>query len=584
MKLKLLAFAIPSVLTMIAGCNHPPQTRLAVTYGSGGIETITYDGVVLENTKLYPTDKFYIGHLKMTDLSGGPKKGGEYGWGENNVGRKWSARDKSWDYLFPWGSIHVQYQQDGEALNVKVTEHNRADSGVILCGASIVPFTLHFAQTPSDFSPGPYPGISDNYTSPGVVAANYKAATALLVVPDAEKPLYAAYLRQPSPGAFAVVVSSTAPDDLATFQPHLDRPVMPGQSDQFTVSLRFLHGKQTLQMAAADAFRSWNRRWPSTLDWKDRRAIGAVFLASSPGAGSRPDPANPRRYFANASTRDIDIRTPTGLARLQQKILASAHGVVENLRRLNGQGAVTWDLEGEQYPQETSYVCSPDQIAAVAPEMESVINDRGSPYAGMKLDDAYFRIIRNAGFRVGVCIRPQQFTQGRGSGAEQVQLSSNQIANELIRKARYAHDRWGATLFYIDSSVGSIGDVIDPTIVQTVSRAVPDSLLIPEETTPRYYSFSAGFRSLLFHGDTGTPPAIYNYYPKAFSVVMINDVAAEKLKAARKALTESTRRGDILMVHAAYWQSNNSVVRDIYSDASAKTNTTHASLAVAKTN
>jgi len=583
MKLKILALSIPSALMMIAGCNKQTQTHLAVTYGASGIETITYDGIVLESVKKYPSDKFYIGHMKTTDLTGASKTIGDYGWGENNIGKRWDADNKTWDYTFPWGSIRVQYQQDGEALNVKVTESNRTDSGVILYGASVVPFTLHFGQTPSNFSPGPYPAISDNYTSPGVVAANYRAGTALLVVPDAAKPLYAAYLRQPSADAFAAVVSSTSLDNLASFQPHLDRRVMPGESDQFTMSLRLYNGKQPIQTVAADAFNSWNQRWPSTLDWKDRRAIGAAYLASSPAAGSTPDPANPRRYFALAAASHIDIRTPEGLAILQQKVLGFAHGVVENLRRLDGQGVVTWDIEGEQYPQETSYVCSPDQIATTAPEMESVIHDTSSPYVGMKLDDAYFKIIRTAGFRVGVCVRPQQFTQGGGSGAKQVQLSSNQIANELIRKAKYAHDRWGATLFYVDSSVGSIGDVIDPGIVQTVSRALPDSLLIPEETTPRYYSFSAGFRSLLFHGDTGTPSVIYNYYPRAFSVVMINDVAPDRLKAARKALTESARRGDILMVHAAYWQSNNSVVRDIYFDANAKA-TTRASLATAKTN
>jgi hypothetical protein len=240
---------------------------------------------------------------------------------------------------------------------------------------------------------------------------------------------------------------------------------------------------------------------------------------------------------------------------------------------------VTWDIEGEQYPQATSYVCSPDQIASIAPEMESTIRAASSPYAGMKLDDAYFKIIRSGGFRVGVCIRPQQFTQRGESAAEQVELSADHIANELLRKIKFAHDRWGATLFYLDSTVGSKGDVLDPAILQTVSRAFPDSLLIPEETTPRYYGFSAAFRSFLFHGDTGTPSAIYNYYPRAFSVNMINDVAPDKLQAARRQLTESTRRGDILMVLGAFWQPNNSVVQDIYAEAAGKDNSTRASVA-----
>jgi len=579
MYLKTVILALPLALMMVAGCKSRPQPQLAATYGTSGIETIAYRGVVLEDLKQYPADTFMIGHMKMTDLAGDPKTDGDYGWGENNTGKKWNPEEGAWEYTYPWGAIRVQFLQDGDTLNVNVTESNLADSGVILYGASVVPFVLHFGQTPTNFFPGPFPAISDNYTSPGVVVADYGTERATLVVPDAGKPLYAAFRRLSAPDSFAVVVSSTSPDDLATFQRHLDRPVMPGQTDRFTMSLRFAGAKEPIQTIAADAFSSWERQWPSTLDWKDRRPIGALYLASSPSARTAPDPANPRRYFDLGASSGVDIRTPDGLAKFQQRILGYADSVVENLRRLDAQGAVTWDIEGEQYPQATSYVCSPDQIASIAPEMETTIRAASSPYAGMKLDDAYFKIIRSGGFRVGVCIRPQHFTQRGGSAAEQVELSADQIANELLRKIKFAHDRWGATLFYLDSTVGSKGDVLDPAILQTVSRAFPDSLLIPEETTPRYYGFSAAFRSFLFHGDTGTPSAIYNYYPRAFSVNMINDVAPDKLQAARLQLTESTRRGDILMVLGAFWQPNNSVVQDIYAEAAGKDNSTRASVA-----
>jgi hypothetical protein len=578
MNLRTVIFVVPLALTMVAGCNSRSRPQLVVTYGTSGIDEIAYGGVLLEDVKRYPADAFMIGHIKMTDMAGNPKTEADYGWGENNTGKKWNQAEKAWDYSYPWGAIRVQLLQNNNILNVNVTESNRADSSAILYGATIVPFVLHFGQQPTDFLPGPFPAISDNYTAPGVVVADYGTAKAALVVPDAGKPLYAAFRRLTDPDSFAALVSSTSPDDLAPFLRHMDRPLMPGQTDRFTMSLRLYDDKQPIQTVAADAFSSWNQRWPSTLDWKDRRAIGALYLASSPSAGTPPDPANPRRYFELGASSGVDIRPPDGLAKFQQRVLSAAGSAVETLRRLDAQGAVTWDIEGEQYPRGTSYVCSPDQIASIAPEMESKL-PASSPYAGMKLDDAYFKIIRNGGFRVGVCVRPQQLTQRDGPAAEQIALSEDQIANELLRKIKFAHERWGATLFYLDSTVGAKGDVIDPAILQTVSRAFPDSLMIPEQTTPRYYGFSAGFRSFLFHGDTGTPSAIYNYYPHAFSVNMINDASPDKLQVARKQLTESTRRGDILMVFGAFWHANNSVVQDIYSEAATKDNSMRASVA-----
>jgi hypothetical protein len=71
----------------------------------------------------------------------------------------------------------------------------------------------------------------------------------------------------------------------------------------------------------------------------------------------------------------------------------------------------------------------------------------------------------------------------------------------------------------------------------------------------------------LVHLQTGTPKDVYNYFPNAFSVNMVNDVSAAKLAQYRAVLTEAVRPGDVLMVHAGYWQANNPVVVQIYKDA-----------------
>lgn len=544
------------------------QSSLKVSFGNQGLQQLSYNGVSLEDLGSNPSDAFHIWHMKVTDLKGNVIAND--GWGESNTGKSWNPSSQTWTYNFAWGSISVQFMQNGNTLDMKVTEKNTANSGVILDGAAIYPLTLHFPKLPNGFYDANYPQLAFNTTGPSVTVADYGSGEVAAVVPDASKPLYSGFQPTGQTLAYTPIISGTSLDGMATFQPHNDRPVAPGQTDSFTVSLRFAPTGTRAASLAADAYQSWAKTWPAQLNWTDKRVIGTVYLASSPqGKVNQPGgyPNNPRRYFNDSQANDFDVRSAQGLAQFQAKVLQQSRNVVQNLHLLNAQGAITWDLEGEQYPQDTSYVCSPDQIAQVAPEMESVITNNSSPYAGMKLDDAYFKIMRDAGFRVGVCIRPQHFTKNGDGTAQQVYLPNASVATEIIRKMKYAHDRWGATLFYIDSTVEANGAVLDAGIFQQAAAALPDSLLIPEETSAKDYAYTAPFKTFLFHGDLGTEVSVYGYYPRAFSANLINDVDPAKLAAAQAQLTSSVRAGDILMTHADYWQANNPTIVQIYKDA-----------------
>ena len=132
---------------------------------------------------------------------------------------------------------------------------------------------------------------------------------------------------------------------------------------------------------------------------------------------------------------------------------------------------------------------------------------------------------------------------------------------------RYAHDRWGATIFYVDSTVDAAGAPLDASVFQQAAAALSDSLLIPEESTPKYYAYTAPFRTFLFHGDLGTDTSAYSSYPSAFSANLINDVSSEALALHRSDLTSSVKRGDVLMVHADSWNANNDTVLRMYAEA-----------------
>ena len=548
------------------------QSDLKVTYGSNGVQQLSYRGTVLEDLDAYPADAFHIFHMKATDLAGNIRPGGQYGWGESNSGRAWDPGAATMRYTFSWGSIAVGFAQTGNTLDMHVTVVNSPASGIIFDGASIYPLALHMPQLPVGFTDAAYSQLSFSTTGPSVLIADFGSGEVAAVAPDASKPLYTGFQPTGNGVSYTAIISGTTPDSLATFQPHFDRPVQPGQTDTFTVSLRFAPSGTAPATLAADAYANWARTWPMQLTWKDRRPIGTAYLASSPTGNANQSggyPSNPRRYFNDSNAGDFDVTTAAGIAKFQARILSQAAANVQNLQHLGAQGAITWDIEGEQFPQSTSYVCAPDQIAEVAPEMESVIADTASPYHGRKLDDAYFAIMHSAGFRVGVCIRPQHFTRNADGTAAQVYLPDAAIPGELIRKMKFAHDRWGATLFYVDSTVESNGAVLDPGIFQQVAAALPDSLIIPEETVPKDYAYTAAFKSFIFLGATGTDSTVYDFYPQAFSAVLVNDVAPSKLAAAQAQLTAAVKAGDILMGHIDYWQDNNATIAQIYAAAGA---------------
>ena len=566
-RMKLSATLVASFIVLSTSSSW--SQSLQVTYGEKGLQTLSYRGVVLEDVGVNPADVFHIWHMKATGSTGVLSVDPQTGWGENNNGETWNSDAKTETYTFDWGSIAVQFSQQGDTLNLNVTETSNPGSGINFDGAEIYPFTLHFPADPVGFSG--YSQFVITTLQPGVSAADFGSGIVTSVIPDETQPLYGGW-KTIGTNTYSPILSTTSPDGLPIFLPHQDRPVNPGSSFSYTVSFRFTPEGSVAPVA--DAYSSFAQAYPSQMTWTDKRIIGTAYLASSPDALSGINQpggftTNPRRYFNDPS---VDVTTAAGLQAFQQRMLTRATNEAATAQALSGQGVITWDIEGEQFPQSTSYVCSPDQIASVAPEMESIISDTGSPFAGRRLDDAYFSILSAGGLRTGVCLRPQVFTLAANGTASQIFLGTNAaiIAN-LENKARYANTRWGTTLFYVDSVVDANGGTLDPAIFQRLITDLPGFLFIPEESTVRYYAYSAPFYSFLFHTDLGTSAAVYNVYPNAFGANLVNDVSASTLAAYLPQLTQSVKNGDILMGHADYWQANDPTLISIYQAAGVST-------------
>ncbi len=263
--------------TLLSPVKLAAQTGLQVTYGSKGVQTLTYGGTVLENVGANGSDSFHIWHMKSTDLNGNPISSGQYGWGESNNGTNWNAQTQTETYNFSWGSIATRFVQNGDNLDMIVTETNNAGSGILFDGAEIFPFALHFPSDPAKFNG--YTQYSITTTGPGVSVADYGSGVVTSVIPNEAQATYGGWLTQGN-NTYAPLMTTTAPDGLATFLPRNDLPVQPGSSLTYTVSLRFT--PEGTAANASDAYASFAATYPNQMTWSDKRIIGTAYLASSP--------------------------------------------------------------------------------------------------------------------------------------------------------------------------------------------------------------------------------------------------------------------------------------------------------------
>jgi hypothetical protein len=285
--------------------------------------------------------------------------------------------------------------------------------------------------------------------------------------------------------------------------------------------------------------------------WKDHRPIGAIFLA-----GPQINVAtNPRRWTMNYG--QIDITSDKGKTAFRGALLKLADTSIEVLKDTGAQGMITWDPEGEEFLGAV-YYGDPRLVPTLAPEME--FRNGGAKSA----IDEYFEKFRAAGLKVGVCIRPQEIKMTDGKPIHQA--AEDEKAVQILReRIAYAKQRWGCTLFYIDSTA-TISGAIDPDVFKSIADAYPDVLLIPENESMRYFAYSAPLNSYQHHKITSTPVGARMVYPKAFSVLMAAEADHPEDHAA---LLNAVRHGDILLFNGWYMNDGADKIKKIYEEANA---------------
>ncbi len=505
---------------------------LETSYDQRGLVSLSYRGVSLVDLNGGLGDAFYVGGYNL---------GGNGGWGGIGNTVHWNASTQVLTWSYSWGSVSCQFATPAgsSTLAVSVTVNN--SSGQTLNGIQIYPLGLQFPMLPQSFGAASYPQFHNNLDGPSLVTADYGSGMLVLADGDA-KPLNLGFSPSGPANHYGLqvgTINDSTQGFLSSAMP-VNRPVAAGQSDVYSFALRFAPAGTDYHAIANDVLTTFAQTWPQTLQWSDRRPIGELFMTNPTSSATPNGSRNPRNYTV---AQNVDIQTPQGLAAFQQAVLAYADNSVQILKNMNAQGAIVWDLEGQQYPQpNTSYVGDPSQLPLMAPEMDGVAN-------------AFFKKFTDAGLKCGMTIRPQQLDFSV-SPPNQNSVPIQNEAAVMIQKMQYAYNRWGCTIFYVDSDDGP-DNATAPATFQQVQQALPNVLIIPENIWPKDSAYTAPLASFwASYKPLHTTPDEKTMWPGAFTVTYIGDASNHDLTNNPadpnqwNEFVQAVKNGDILSFRA----------------------------------
>lgn len=526
-----------------AGETRLPATQsatapLKIEFDDRGLASITHNGVEL----VHPQDeRFSVHAVNFTDPA--DKRGARQILEPKPRRVDFDAAAKTLSLEYDWGKVTCAYTVREDRLDLRITLAN-ATSQSIEHGAF---FPLRMALPNRYFNRYASYYQEGDQTAAFRIYTHDKGAVGLLN-PDHGSLSTAsfAYGYGGRFSSFVLALNGPLPPRVA-HHPIIDdayfarpaRAVAPGQSETYRLSLVFGPPEAKFEAISAQADAEYAKTHPMTLKWPDRRPIATVFLCN-PATGN---PKNPRGWFQG--NKEIDVTTPEGLDKFGAKLMEYADNCILRMKRLNAQGVIVWDIEGQEMPHMISYLGDPRVLPDAAPEMN-------------KFADAFMKKFSDAGFKTGVTIRPTEVY--RVGTAEKPAWGHREVKDPVAtmsQKIAYAQKRWGSTIYYMDSSVFGPDyltpeqrkemrgiDWIMPTMmVEKLTKLHPDCLISPEFSQRDHYRFGAPYSSPNL-GDGGTDPAIRHIWPDAFRLVGVRD---QLLERRWEHFADSVAKGDVLL-------------------------------------
>ncbi len=331
---------------------------------------------------------------------------------------------------------------------------------------------------------------------------------------------------------------------------YASRPIAPGGSDSYTVWLRF--GNASDPMAPAkEALQAYGKAHPMLFKWDDRRPIIPTMIGDK---------------FPYHEPEGLELKKPAVGPRAEEVrklMLDHADQLIAEMKKINAQGMIVWNIEGNG-PSYLQYVGDPHMVEYMCPEADAV-------------EDEFFKKIRDAGFKVGVCLRPSVISvkeEKNAAFADKHNLKSGfsyfhdyphpkrSPADILSEKVAYAKKRWGCTLFYVDTNDAAgwypktdeekaawpknadgtlkwYHALLNEDVWAEVLKRHPDVLFTIEHTPLIQYTVNAPYDEWMTPND-GTPPVVRATWPDAFKCLVIKEPKDIWQVAAR------VEKGDVL--------------------------------------
>lgn len=344
--------------------------------------------------------------------------------------------------------------------------------------------------------------------------------------------------KQGAPQTFAMgenwcLMLQVGGDRLLYHDRYTSRPIPPGARDTYVVWLRFGDAADPLA-PAREALQGYGKAHPMKFHWADRRPIVGSMIGDS---------------FPYHEPQGPTLQRPKGVVaspEFRKNLLASADEQIAKMKKINAQGIIVWNIEGNG-PSYLKYVGDPHMIEYMCPEANAVA-------------DEFFKKFRDAGFQVGVCLRPSVIDICESAKNPDVKThfpnakspyayfhnyphKTRSPADILSEKVAYAKKRWGCTLFYVDTNHaagwwpetdaekaawpkhadGSLQwyhALLNEDVWAEVLRRHPDVLFTIEHTPLIQYTVDAPYDGLDTPMD-GTPAVVRATWPEAFKCLVI---------------------------------------------------------------
>jgi HEAT repeat protein len=546
MKNSLFLLIVISMLINFSVISHCQEKMadLKVSFNDKGISSIIHGGIELLDEKNYqPSTQF----IRFPTADGKT----EQLWAPAVKKQSFDADKKILSQEYEWGNITYSYKITDTEIKVQADIQNTTKKTI--SSMNIYPFKLLLPRNRQNLQGTRFTDGFGNIT--------------LLNYDQVNSAYYGTWIHEaPKDGKQLIPITMSLPEARIAKHPVVDNEkyfntpgiqILPQGKITFNFSLVFGKTNSSIAELAPEYSKINTDSKQMALKWSDRRPIGTIFYCHS-NTGWK---TNPRGFNFGKADKN-DITTPEGLKAFADALNAYGDGCLKNLKAMNAQGVIVWDLEGEEFWHPLSYIGDPRMLPQTAPEMD-------------KLADEFLKKFTDAGIKIGVTIRPTEVYYREGQTPRFWHRDVKDPVELMSDKMAYAKKRWGATIFYLDSNVFGEGfDTKLPpasnvpwtmplSMIQQLNERHPDCLVIPEWSTPDYYLFSAPYSSPNLR-QLGTDPGLRVRYPDAFGVTAVN---LQLMEDYWDIYLRNVQGGDVLLFPAWYTAPENTVVQLVYREA-----------------